>query len=484
MSISGALNNAVGGLRAAGRGVEVISSNISNALTPGYGRREIALSASTVSAFGGVKVDGITRVVDESLAADRRLAEAETGLASASSSFFSRIEQAFGTPEQPDAIAAHLANFETGLIEAASRPDAVERLGSVVEDARALANAITRASDQIQDARSAADRTISQHVDDLNTNLAQVQKLNTQITSVIVQGGTSASLMDQRQQVIDAIGALVPVRVIPRDNGQIALYSTAGAVLLDGKAATLEFNSANAVTPYQTVGAGTLSGLTLNGIALNTSEDRGQLRGGALNAQFVIRDELGVEAQAQLDTFARDIIERFQDPSVDTSLSPTDPGLFTDQGAFFDPANEVGLSQRISINARVDPKAGGDTWRIRDGINAAAQGNAGDATLLQGMKDALSDRRLVSSGGFGGATFTASGLVSALTSDITVSRSRADQTLSFASARLQELTERQLADGVDTDSELQRLLLVEQSYAANARMIGVVDELMQLLTRI
>jgi len=100
------------------------------------------------------------------------------------------------------------------------------------------------------------------------------------------------------------------------------------------------------------------------------------------------------------------------------------------------------------------------------------------------MKDALSDRRLVSSGGFGGATFTASGLVSALTSDITVSRSRADQTLSFASARLQELTERQLADGVDTDSELQRLLLVEQSYAANARMIGVVDELMQLLTRI
>jgi len=218
MSISGALNNAVGGLRAAGRGVEVISSNISNALTPGYGRREIALSASTVSAFGGVKVDGITRVVDESLAADRRLAEAETGLASASSSFFSRIEQAFGTPEQPDAIAAHLANFETGLIEAASRPDAVERLGSVVEDARALANAITRASDQIQDARSAADRTISQHVDDLNTNLAQVQKLNTQITSVIVQGGTSASLMDQRQQVIDAIGALVPVRVIPREN--------------------------------------------------------------------------------------------------------------------------------------------------------------------------------------------------------------------------------------------------------------------------
>ena len=42
----------------------------------------------------------------------------------------------------------------------------------------------------------------------------------------------------------------------------------------------------------------------------------------------------------------------------------------------------------------------------------------------------------------------------------------------------------ELEDGVDTDAELQRLLLIEQAYAANARMIETVDDMMQALLRI
>lgn len=42
----------------------------------------------------------------------------------------------------------------------------------------------------------------------------------------------------------------------------------------------------------------------------------------------------------------------------------------------------------------------------------------------------------------------------------------------------------ELADGVDTDAELQRLILVEQAYAANARIIEVVDEMMNDILRI
>ena len=61
MSITGALSNAMTGLRAAGRGAELISSNISNALTPGYARRVLSLSSSAVGDYGGVRIDGITR---------------------------------------------------------------------------------------------------------------------------------------------------------------------------------------------------------------------------------------------------------------------------------------------------------------------------------------------------------------------------------------------------------------------------------------
>ena len=38
--------------------------------------------------------------------------------------------------------------------------------------------------------------------------------------------------------------------------------------------------------------------------------------------------------------------------------------------------------------------------------------------------------------------------------------------------------------GVDSDDELQSLMLVEQAYAANARVLSVIDELMKLLLEV
>jgi len=484
MTISGALTNALSGLRAAGRGAEVVSSNISNALTPGYGRRTLNLSSATAGDFGGVRIDGISRAVDASLATDRRLAEAQQLNAQGAAGFLERVEKLLGTPDALDSLSGRLSSFENALITATSRPDAPERLSVVVTQAKDLARSISDASDGIQDARSVADRTIAQQVDRLNTSLRQVAALNSQITGQQVQGGDASGLQDQRQQVVDLIATLVPVREVPRDNGQIALYSTGGAVLLDGTPAVVGFTPSNTVTPYMSVGAGTLSGLTLNDTPIRTDSEKGYLRGGSIGSLFAIRDELGVTAQEQVDAIARDLVERFQDPAVDPTLAPGDAGLFTDSGAAFAPADEVGLAIRLSVNAAVDPDQGGAVWRIRDGINALAQGPVSNGTLLQSLTGVLSDTRPPGGGSFSGAPFTASGLVSAITSGIAATRTTSEQEVSFANALLTELTERQLADGVDTDAEFARLLLIEQSYAANARMIETADEMIQTILRL
>lgn len=484
MTISGALSNAMSGLRAAGRGAELVSSNISNALTPGYGRRVLSLSSSEVGTYGGVQVNGITRIVDAGLASDRRLADAEHGQANISANFFSRIDSLIGTPDNPASLSAQLSGFENNLITASSRPDAPERLSSAVAGARGLVNSINEAAAGIQDARSQADQTIETQVRELNSALSEVKALNSLISAARLQNGNVPSLQDQRQQVVDRIGALVPVREVPRDNGQIALYTTGGAVLIDGTAAQIGFTPVNLVTPYMSQSGGTLSGLTLNGNAIRTDAENGPLRGGAIGAQFAIRDEHGVEAQTQLDALARDLIERFQDPSVDGSLAPGDPGLFTDAGGPIDPLDEVGLSTRLAVNAAVDPDQGGAAWRLRDGINAATQGNVGEAGLLRNLTEALSTARTPASGGFGGGAFSAFNLVSTLSSSIGADRTRAEQSLSYAAARLNELTQRQLADGVDSDDEIARLLVIEQAYAANARVIEAVDEMMQTMLRL
>lgn len=481
MTISSALSNAMTGLRAAGRTSEVISSNIANAMTPGYGVRDLSISSSQL---GGVTINGTLRNVDPTLLSDVRLSEAAFTNATDRSRFLNDFENLLGTPDQPNSLSARLAEFETSLISAGSRPDAPERLQMVASTARDVATLISAASEGVQQARSDADRSIRLQVDALNNNLNNVKELNSQITRTITSGGNPLALLDSRQAVVDAISTMVPIRQVPRENGQIALYSTGGAILLDGGAAEVEFTPVNQVTPFMSIEGGQLSGLTVNGYPVRTDSERGALGGGSLGAQFEIRDEQGTKAQVQLDAFARDIIERFQDPAVDTTLAPGDAGLFTDDGLPFDPVNEVGLSARLTLNAAVDEREGGEPWRIRDGINAATPGDVGDSRLLQALSDTLTTKRTPASGNFGVGAFSATNLVSTLTSQIGAERFQADQTLSFASSQFDELTQQLLADGVDTDQELQRLLLVEQAYAANVRMIEAADEMMQTILRL
>jgi len=56
--------------------------------------------------------------------------------------------------------------------------------------------------------------------------------------------------------------------------------------------------------------------------------------------------------------------------------------------------------------------------------------------------------------------------------------------MSFASARYGVLREAELADGVDSDHEMQMLLRIEQAYAANARVMQTVQSMIQTLMEI
>jgi flagellar hook-associated protein 1 FlgK len=177
------------------------------------------------------------------------------------------------------------------------------------------------------------------------------------------------------------------------------------------------------------------------------------------------------------------MIERFEDSAVDPTILPGNTGLFTDLGLVLDPLIEVGLAGRIGVNANVDPDQGGDLWRLRDGIYALAEGDAGNGSQLQTLADALAAKRSPASGDLP-PNRSASGLSAYLLSSVGVSRQNTETKLAGAANQQETLRQMQLADGVDTDAEMQRLMLIEQAYSANARVLSVVDEMMQTLLRI
>lgn len=482
MSISATLSNALSGLTAASRGAQVVSTNIANANTTDYARREIEQTARVVGGIGaGVQIDGVNRVVDETILRERRLADSAVGNASVTKEFFGNLLRLTGTPDEPASLSASLTNLETSFLEASYRPDSEARLYSVLNSAQAVASKINSVSDGIQLARQDADTSIAAEVDTLNQTLQQVADLNTEILRARGSGLDYPSLLDQRQKLVNQISQTVPIRQLPRDNDTIALYTMTGGILLDSKPAVFGFEATAPITPDMTLASGALSELIVNGEPVSTAGVYSSIAGGSLASLFEVRDELSVQAQNNIDVIARDLISRFQDSSLDPTLLPGDPGLFTDADAALNPSDVLGLAARLTVNSAVIPSSGGEIWRIRDGVGAAAPGPVGDATLLTASLDAMNEPRTPIGGDFGVAARNASDLLSSLISLVGRSQQSAENRLSFEQSRLTSLQDAERANGVDTDQELQKLLLIEQAYAANARVIQTADQLIQTL---
>jgi flagellar hook-associated protein 1 FlgK len=481
MSISSSLNNALSGLTAASRAAEVVSSNLANSMTDGYGRRRIDLSSAVLGGNGsGVRIDGITRIVDSGLLTDRRFAESELSYSQTTTTFFNRFEGLLGLPGEAGSLSDHINQLENALIESSNSPSSQLRLDGVANALGNVANELNRLTDNVQSMRLEADRSISTQVETLNATLEQIDVLNDDILRARNSGLDVSGLIDQRQVAIDQVSQIIPVQEVPRDYGQVALMTPGGGILLDGTIAEFSFIPNNLITAELNVADGHLSQLSMNGEPIDIGSETSRLSGGSLAAAFVVRDELGVNVQADLDGIARDLAERFQGPSVDPTQTAASIGLFTDSGLQFDPLTETGFAGRIAINVIIDLSVGADTSLLRDGLGALTQGPSGDATQLTAWLDALTAARTQPDGSFQSATERTTSLYSS----VGQSRSFAQADQSFAAARYDGLREAELQNGVETDAEMQNLLLVEQAFSANAKVIQTIDDMMQTLLRL
>lgn len=482
MSLTSSLNNALSGLSASSRGVEMVSNNVANALTEGYTQKELVLTSRVDLGTGaGVRVEGIKRRVDPPLIALRRTAEAGAAGSDARAGGLEKIETAFGIPGAEGALTTLIDTMDAALISAISRPDLGQRLDIVATSARNVTGALNAISDTIQTVRQDANNIIARDVTTLNASLREIETLDIQIASLNHGNRDVTALQDQRQLVVDKVNAIVPVREMTRQGGRIALYSIGGALLYDGRPVQVEFSPHQFIQPDLTYAGGDLSGLSIDGVALRLSGPYSQIRGGTLAAQFDLRDSIAPQAQTALDAMTRDLIERFQDPVLDSTLAVGDAGIFTDRGMAFDATDEVGIAGRIALNTSVDPAQGGNSWRLRDGIGAATQGNVGNATLLNALADHLGALRTPASGPFSGTQRTTAALAADVLSAVSTARQAQERDLVYNSTRFDTLKTQELGGAVDTDEEMRHLLLLEQAYTANARVIQTIDDLMQTL---
>ena len=489
MTISQALSSASSGLSAAARRAGVTSNNIANALTEGYSRREVLVSERVTDGEGaGVIVSGVRRAYNPAVTYERRLADSETAFGGATTGALTRVANLLGGPEEASSLFQKYANFESALRELAETPDSAPLQQKVVTTAKDIAGAFNKISTGYQQIRADADKEIGARVNEVNDALQQIEQLNNAIGKGSVTGTDVTALLDQRQQLINKVNESIPVRELQRDNGKVDLMTPEGVFLLAGSARKVEFNASPVMTDARVYngGAGSLSGISVEGKDITPGGPGGQpLSGGAIAGLFNVRDTVLPEASLALDALAFDLANRFSDAGLDATLAPGAPGLFTDAGALADVSTLSGLSSRLAVNAAVDTSQGGAAWRIRDGIGAVAPGASGSDILVRGLVDAMTATRPTNAALQASGDLNAAEAAAHLTSLAGGARAISAARLTASSALSQSLYEAEKFDtGVDTDRELQELLVIEQAYAANARVLETIDQMIRRLMEI
>lgn len=483
MSITGALANANSGLAAASKRADVVSNNVANALTEGYSRREVSVAEQVLGdgSGAGVSVIGVTRADDPVVTREKRSAGAVMERDQAIASAYSTIDSALGDDSDAYSLFGQYQALETALQDLSDTPESVAAQASTLDSAKSLATTLNRLSGDAQKARESAEQKIAADVGTVNKSLKQIESLNKEIAKAAAGHRETASLEDQRKSLIDQVSSIIPVRELDAGAGQVDLITNEGVYLLSGTAKTIDFTQKGVITADLSYSGGTLSGLSVGGTDITPGGSSNMaVRQGSLAGQFAVRDQVMPEYQEKLDSLARDLMERFE--GIDATQTASDPGLFTDAGAAFDPLKEAGLASRIAVNTVVDPSSGGALWRLRDGLGATTQGPTSNATFITTLLDSFTAARGLSSGAGLSGTYSATGAAAGISSLVGSARVSAQSSLATSSARATAASDAEKErTAVDSDQELQKLILIEQAYAANAKVIKTAQSMIDVL---
>jgi flagellar hook-associated protein 1 FlgK len=310
MGLSVTLSNALSGMRVGQSALDVLSHNVANAGTPGYHRRSISV-IDTLGVNSTYAREGqLTRAFNQSLQSHYTRAVSESSFSSVQSTYLDRVQILFGKPGTTGSLDSVFSAFSSSLNELSTSPDNFATRAETVQKAQILAGTLNRFTSDIQSLRREIESKLSTSVDDINSYLASLERINGRLIDQGIDPASRATLMDQRDRLIGALSEQMDLAVDYRANGSVALMTRSGVGVLDGKASVFSFASAGSLSANSQfnandalTGVGKLTITTASGLSIDLVK-QDVLRSGELKGLIDLRDNHLVQAQDQLDSIA------------------------------------------------------------------------------------------------------------------------------------------------------------------------------------
>ena len=335
MSLTQALNTSLSGLHATQAGLSVVASNVANAQTPGYVRKTLLLDTlGGGDTSGGVRVLGVQRELD--LFVQRQLLVETSGGAYADlrSDFLQRLQQIYGEPGSESALESVFNKFTSALQSLTTSPDLVAARSMVLSSAQVLAQNLNSITTDIQSLRADAESGLANAVATANNAIQKIAAINKQLAGSDPSKGNAAdaALMDERDNYISQLAELMDIRVVVTNPGQVDILTNSGVQLVGAGGATLTFNAQGTVSaatnwdadPSQS-GLGTLGLVTGGGSESMDLIINRSIRSGKIAAYLDLRDNVLVQAQAQLDAFAAAMAQALSNETINGTAATVGP---------------------------------------------------------------------------------------------------------------------------------------------------------------
>lgn len=448
------LTLALAGLDVTRARIDTITRNISNAQTEGYVKKT---DSQTVGNLGQVTLGPIQRNVSESLLRSLRDTTGTQNQLQTQVTLLSQLETAFGTPSANSSLSSQITNLQNAFQDVSINPEKSSLYSTVISSATSVTQTLHQLSQTVIDTGKNAKTQLSQAVTSVNQTLVTLNEVNNQIIAHSGNEDTS-DLQDQRDQLLGTLAGFMDITTFSKPNGAIGVYTRDGKPLVDSSVATIALGGPTGVT------------WSIPGTASTSVNVQSGTIGGLLNLQNTTLPAV----QGQLDDIARALTVEFNAINVPIFYQP---GVTP-----FNPASTVGYASIIAVNPTVTQSTIHDGAVPAQTLVAGAPLAPGDTTFID-KAIALFNRTNVS---FTASGLPASGNLAQVATDFITGesalRANAEDALNSETTLRQTLQSKLSSEsGVNVDDEVAQLSVLQNAYAANARVLQTSKDMFTTL---
>ena len=441
----GGLRIGTSGLIAAQQQLETAAHNVANANTIGYSRQRVETAPGEPmltqrGLYGpghrgrGVIVKAVTRATDTLMHANHRQTLGQLASWGTRANFFGRAEQVLGTIDE--GLSQDLVAFWNSWEDLSQNPESGTSRDQVLATGSNLAGQLNRAADRVGELRSEVRLDMESTVLAVNNLTAEIANLNGQIKAARVAGATPNDLLDRRNVALAELTELTGAVTTTEADGDVRVTINNMPIVQMERAETLEVTGTPPVVSWVATG-----------------------QPAALTGELGTLVELGGSVIDDLNTRLDEIALDLRD--LVNAAHATGYGLDGVDGRDF----FVGTGAE---DLAVDPAL------TTDMLAASASGAAADgnhALVMGGLRSAT-----------GSSGSTIGELFASLQGFLGLEAQQAGSQRDIAQIVVGDI-ERSIAEvsGVSTDEELTDMLKYQRAYEAAARVITVLDEMLDRL---